>query len=569
MAKLRRESSLPRIEVDRPRPLIRTASDPICYGSTNFPSVQGVVLQNENYLESPNDKSQKLLTNTKKVRGLRSFLWIKSSANSAQASFVSQLVPCLVANLGCLSTGLALGYYTVFLSWAVKDEVVGHLPPASNNSSPPNFPLPDLGSWIGSVFWLGVLLGLPLSHHLACRLGNRFSLLLLCLPDLLGWLLLAAPPSPPLLFLGRLLTGMASGGYFPLVRCLTWEVSQEHHRSLLSLLPLPAMGLGTLIIYNLGLLLHPGHIAAVCVAIPLLLGFLLLFVRDTPLWLLREGRDHQALGALERLRGGDTGTAVAELVGLQREVKNEEPPPDFIEGVRTIYRKHLDTFATIGAFVFVMAFSGKFSVDFFAIQLFHMAGSHPNDHYSAVIAAFIYVIGCILFILLERSFSRKSLYLFSSLACGIALSTFALSIYNSHTYPTTSTMLPLLSLCLFMVCTPLGLTSLPLTLLHSSFPPELQGLASGLSLGVAALHLLTASHLYATLQAALGLHWVVWVQAALCFLAALLGLHLLPDEAPAKPRLPAIDKFAGLRIQNRRDRIQAWTTGPCTGVTAI
>ena len=91
MAKLRRESSLPRIEVDRPRPLIRTASDPICYGSTNFPSVQGVVLQNENYLESPNDKSQKLLTNTKKVRGLRSFLWIKSSANSAQASFVSQV----------------------------------------------------------------------------------------------------------------------------------------------------------------------------------------------------------------------------------------------------------------------------------------------------------------------------------------------------------------------------------------------------------------------------------------------------------------------------------------------
>ena len=100
MAKLRRESSLPRIEVDRPRPrpLIRTASDPICYGATNFPSVQGVVLQNENYLESPNDKSQKLLTNTKKVRGLRSFLWIKSSANSSQASFVSQ-VPGRLADL--------------------------------------------------------------------------------------------------------------------------------------------------------------------------------------------------------------------------------------------------------------------------------------------------------------------------------------------------------------------------------------------------------------------------------------------------------------------------------------
>ena len=33
---------------------------------------------------------------------------------------IVQLVPCLVGNLGCLSTGLAIGYYTVFLSWATK-----------------------------------------------------------------------------------------------------------------------------------------------------------------------------------------------------------------------------------------------------------------------------------------------------------------------------------------------------------------------------------------------------------------------------------------------------------------
>ena len=49
-------------------------------------------LHNENYQAAGReDKSQKLLTKTKKVRGLRSFLWVKPQAQTAQASFISQV----------------------------------------------------------------------------------------------------------------------------------------------------------------------------------------------------------------------------------------------------------------------------------------------------------------------------------------------------------------------------------------------------------------------------------------------------------------------------------------------
>ena len=37
----------------------------------------------------------------------------------ASSNLSLQLVPCLLANIGCLSTGLSIGYYTVFLSWSV------------------------------------------------------------------------------------------------------------------------------------------------------------------------------------------------------------------------------------------------------------------------------------------------------------------------------------------------------------------------------------------------------------------------------------------------------------------
>ena len=193
---------------------------------------------------------------------------------------------------------------------------------------------------------------------------------------------------------------------------------------------------------------------------------------------------------LQRLRGGNTATAVAELMSLQtmvgfvdetyltllftpKQLKYQEATPDFIEGVLTIYRKHMDSFATLSSLVFFMVFSGKFSIDFYAIQVFQKAGSHHNiEHLSAIIVAFIYVVGCIIFILLDRSFPRKPLYIFSSFVSGAALTLFGVSGYYFHHYHSPSSLLPLLSLSIFMLAAPLGITSLPLTLLHDAFPAE-------------------------------------------------------------------------------------------------
>merc|ERR1712038_538665 len=89
---------------------------------------------------------------------------------------------------------------------------------------------------------------------------------------------------------------------------------------------------------------------------------------------------------------------------------------------------------------------------------------------------------------------------------------------------------------------------------EASLPPRCgkaePGLASTLTLCLAALHLITASQLFVTLQALVGLHTVVWAQAGLCFLASLLGLHLLPEQKKKEHDDSLWDKFAGLR----RDR---------------
>lgn len=134
------------------------------------------------------------------------------------------------------------------------------------------------------MFWVGALLGALLGHRLSSSHGSRVTLLLLTLPDLLGWVCLACPVSAPLLLLGRLLTGLAAGGYLPTIRCFTTEVTEEDRRPLLLLLPLPSMGLGTLLVYSLGLLLTPGQVAVLVTVVPVILAMAMVVLRDTPVW---------------------------------------------------------------------------------------------------------------------------------------------------------------------------------------------------------------------------------------------------------------------------------------------
>ena len=66
--------------------------------------MQDFVLHNENFVDvargGAEDRSQKLLTNTKKVRGLRSFLWIKPHSSSSQTTFLCQ-VQLAICNRDC------------------------------------------------------------------------------------------------------------------------------------------------------------------------------------------------------------------------------------------------------------------------------------------------------------------------------------------------------------------------------------------------------------------------------------------------------------------------------------
>merc|ERR1711881_585310 len=129
----------------------------------------------------------------------------------------------------------------------------------------------DEGSWIAGIFGLGAIFGGFASAILGSRFGRRKCLLLLTVPDILGWVLIASAQNLPMILVGRFLQGFASAGYSPSIWVYVAEIAQPQHRGTLGAITLPALATGTLLCYCLGSIIDWHFVAMVGAVIPLIL----------------------------------------------------------------------------------------------------------------------------------------------------------------------------------------------------------------------------------------------------------------------------------------------------------
>ena len=68
---------------------------------------------------------------------------------------------------------------------------------------------------LAAIFGLGAIFGGFAAAILGSKFGRRKSLLLLTIPDILGWVLIASSQNLAMILTGRFLQGFASAGYSP------------------------------------------------------------------------------------------------------------------------------------------------------------------------------------------------------------------------------------------------------------------------------------------------------------------------------------------------------------------
>lgn len=167
-------------------------------------------------------------------------------------------------------------------------------------------------SFSASLASLSTPVGCILGGYLMDRIGRRKTLILTEIPLIAGWSTIALATSVPMIYVGRLLTGLGSGMVGAPARVYTSEVTQPHLRGMLTALSSVGLSFGVLFQYTMGAFLNWKVLSAISCLIPVLALLGVLILPETPNFLVSKQKPEKAFESLAKLRGSS--------YNLQREI---------------------------------------------------------------------------------------------------------------------------------------------------------------------------------------------------------------------------------------------------------
>uniref|UniRef100_A0A8C6TZI7 Solute carrier family 2, facilitated glucose transporter member 8 n=1 Tax=Neogobius melanostomus TaxID=47308 RepID=A0A8C6TZI7_9GOBI len=366
------------------------------------------------------------------------------------------------AVLGPLSFGFVLGYSSPAI-------------PDLTNIDDPRLRLDtNQASWFGSIVTIGAAVGGLLGGWMVQRLGRKLSLMASAVPFVCGFTIIVAAQSVWMLYVGRALTGLASGVTSLVVPLYISETAHERVRGLLGSCVQLMVVLGIMGVYLAGLVLDWRWLA-VCSSIPPTLMLLCMcFMPETPRYLLSCGRRREAEEALRFLRGPD---APVEWEIARIEAAVQEQGGSF----RLSDLRDPGVFKPLLLGVLLMVFqqmTGINAIMFYAESIFEQAHFQNGDLGSVLVGVVQVLFTAVAAVIMDRA-GRKVLLMVSGVS--MALSTAAFGVYFyilEQPQPQTQlAWLALLSMGVFITGFALGWGPIPWLLMSEILPVNARGFA--------------------------------------------------------------------------------------------
>ncbi|KAJ0176701.1 hypothetical protein K1T71_007880 [Dendrolimus kikuchii] len=383
-----------------------------------------------------------------------------------------------------------------------------------------------MGSWIASIHSAATPWGSMVSGPVMEAIGRRRTLQACTLPLIIGWVIIGTATNHALLLLGRIICGFAVGIMSAPSQVYLGEISEPRLRGMLIGTPFVAYSLGVLYVYALGGALPWRSVAYLSTVLPALAFLALCLSPESPTWLARRGRFHDAMAAMSLLRG-DPDTAQRELHELisareKEKARGEETIRFFATVMRAPVLKPL---LLINAFNILQILSGSYVVIFYAVDIVKDAGGSLNPamaaNASALVRLVITVIACILLLRI----TRRALVLVSGIGgaiCTLSLA-FLLSTGKSEGYTPPALILS------YVAFNTLGFFLLPGLMIGELLPTKVRGLCGGYIFCLFNVVLFGFTKLYPDMKNQIGIAGVFGIFGASGALATVILFLLLPE----------------------------------------
>ncbi|KAF0297007.1 Facilitated trehalose transporter Tret1 [Amphibalanus amphitrite] len=372
-------------------------------------------------------------------------------------------------------------------------------------------------SLIGSMMPLGALFG-----GLACgptmdRFGRRTAMVLINLPAMLGWLLITYANGFGMILTGRILTGFATGCTTVVAPTYVAEVCEARIRGAMGAGFQFQVTLGILLTYIMGKYLHWNFLAMASSFFPAAWLLLVCWLRESPVWLLDQDKEAEALDTLTWLRGPDADVTSELNQMLQQLRESRENQASFRDLAK---RENLRPFVLSMMLMLFQQLSGVNAVIFYTVDIFSDSGSSIDSDLATIIVGIVQMLSTFAGVVLVDRLGRKVLLIISDAIMGVCL--LALGVFFYIKFDGSGNVenigwLPLVSLMLFIFAFSVGFGPIPWLMMGELCAPEVKGVASGVAVAfnwtLAFIVTLTFQPLVDGITEA----GVFWLFAAVCF----------------------------------------------------
>ena len=160
----------------------------------------------------------------------------------------------------------------------------------------------DEASWIAALSNIGQLFGAVMTGVLSGKFGRRPTLMILCAPLLAGWVTVGlAGERVWMFYLGRVLQGV--GVMSSVTQVYLVEVADTERRGLFGASGALSVSVGITLVYCLGAVLHWRFVCLVGGLFPVITFIAMIFLPETPPWLVINDKREEAEKVLRWLRG--------------------------------------------------------------------------------------------------------------------------------------------------------------------------------------------------------------------------------------------------------------------------
>lgn len=172
------------------------------------------------------------------------------------------------------------------------------------NSNGGNFSLTQTQfDWVASIITLGAAISCLPVGFLMKKFGRKTTMLGLVAPFMVGWLMVIFAKNFPVLLSGRFIIGLAGGAFCVSAPQYSAEIAEKEIRGVVGTFFQVLIITGILFTYIVGAFVDVFALNVICATVPLIFGAIFCFMPESPVYLVAEKRDEDAIRSYKWLRG--------------------------------------------------------------------------------------------------------------------------------------------------------------------------------------------------------------------------------------------------------------------------